>query len=316
MPSRLAPCSTKRTYRTFSARIIPNNAQRIFLLSPANIGGIRGSQLMSGLMQSDLAGRLRNEGAPLGEIFSFISRLYFRGKLAYSQKFAKVTDGLRPASVIMASAGLIPCETLVTLERLREICAGEVDITNERYRGPLDRDANALSVQVGTDCEIVLLGSIATPKYAQPLLGAFGERLLFPAEFVGRGDMSRVGLMLRCVSSGVELAYIPLAGATRHGARPPKLGRAPKKSVAEPPSRNPACARSSQGAAFCKSRSHREAEDDVAWRKLYLPSSFVFGHLGGSLYPAAAVPEISISLAHENQACRCVIGTDTPKAYE
>jgi hypothetical protein len=109
-----------------------------------------------------------------------------------------------------------------------------VDIDNKTYRGPLDRDANALCVQVGTDCEIVLLGSIATPKYVQPLLEVFGERLLFPAEFVGRGDMSRGGLMLRCVSSGVELAYIPLAGATRHGARPPKLGRAPKKSVAEP----------------------------------------------------------------------------------
>jgi hypothetical protein len=223
MPSKLAPCSTEHTYRPFSARIIPNNAQRIFLLSPANIGGIRGSQLMSGLMQSDLAGRLRNEGAPLGEIFSFISGLYFRGKLAYSQKFAKVTDGLRPAYVITASAGLIPCETLVTLERLREMCAGDVDIANQAYRGPLDRDANALSVQVSTDCEIVLLGSIATPKYAQPLLEVFGERLLFPAEFVGRGDMSRGGLMLRCVSSGVELAYIALAGATHHGAKPPKL---------------------------------------------------------------------------------------------
>ena len=230
MPSKLAPCSTERTYRQFSAQI-SNGAQRIFLLSPANIGGIRGSQLMSGLMRSDLAGRLRNEGAPLGEIFSFISGLYFRGKLAYSQKFAKLTDGLRPAYVITASAGLIPCEMLVTLDRLREICAGEVDITNQEYRGPLERDATALSDRAGTNCQIVLLGSIATPKYAQPLLEVFGERLLFPAEFVGRGDMSRGGLMLRCVSSGVELAYIPLAGATRHGVRPPKLVRLLKKAA-------------------------------------------------------------------------------------
>jgi len=102
-------------------------AERIFLLSPANIGGIRGSGLMSGLMQS-----LKNQGAPLGEVFSFISGLYFRGKLAYSQKFAKVTDGVRPVYVITASAGLIPYETQVTLERLREVCAGQVDITNEK----------------------------------------------------------------------------------------------------------------------------------------------------------------------------------------
>lgn len=174
-------------------------------------------------MESDLSGRLQNGGAPLGEIFSFISGLYFRGKLAYSQKFARITDGVPPVYVITASAGLIPCETLVTLQRLREICAGHVDIANHKYRDPLDRDANALCARVGRDCQIVLLGSIATPKYVQPLLEIFGERLLFPAEFVGRGDMSRGGLMLRCVSSGVELAYIPLAGATCHGARPPKL---------------------------------------------------------------------------------------------
>jgi hypothetical protein len=208
-----------------------SKAERLFLLSPANIAGIRGLRLMSGSTQSDLATRLQTKGAPLGEVFSFISGLYFRGKLAYSQKFAKVTDDVRPGYVITASAGLIPCERLVTLQQLDKLCAGEVDITNDKYRGPLDRDANELSDRVGTDCQIVLLGSIATPKYVQPLLNVFGERLLFPAEFVGRGDMSRGGLMLRCVSSGVELAYIRLAGASRHGAKPPKLAAPLKKAA-------------------------------------------------------------------------------------
>ena len=205
--------------------------ERIFVLSPANIGGIRGSLLMRGSLQSDLATRLKTKGAPLGEIFSFISGLYFRGKLAYSQKFAKVKDGVRPAYVITAAAGLISCETQLTLERLREICVGDVDITNDKYRRPLDRDANELGDRVGKDCQIILLGSIATPKYVQPLLKVFGQRLLFPAEFVGRGDMSRGGLMFRSVSSGVELAYIRLAGATRHGAKPPKLAAPLKKAA-------------------------------------------------------------------------------------
>jgi hypothetical protein len=49
------------------------------------------------------------------------------------------------------------------------------------------------------------------------------ERLLFPAEFVGRGDMSRGGLMLRCVDQRTELSYVPVQGAMRRGARPPKL---------------------------------------------------------------------------------------------
>jgi hypothetical protein len=71
----------------------------------------------------------------------------------------------------------------------------------------------------------VLLGSIASDKYVDLLLEVFGERLLFPAEFVGRGDMSRGGLMLRCATAGVEMSYLPVAGAKRHGPRPPRLPR-------------------------------------------------------------------------------------------
>ena len=59
-------------------------AQRIFLLSPANASGIRGNKLLSGRARFDLALRLRTMGAPLGEIFSFMSSLYFRGKLVYT----------------------------------------------------------------------------------------------------------------------------------------------------------------------------------------------------------------------------------------
>jgi hypothetical protein len=69
----------------------------------------------------------------------------------------------------------------------------------------------------------VLLGSVASDKYVDLLLDVFGPRLLFPATFVGRGDMSRGGLLLRCVDAGKELDYVPVAGAVRHGPRPPKL---------------------------------------------------------------------------------------------
>src|SRR5438094_6519987 len=100
---------------------------------------------MSDGMQSGMARRLRNQGVPLGEVLSFISGLYFRGKLAYAEKFAEVAGDVRAAYVITASAGLIPCE----LERLREISAGEVDRANEKDRGPLDRDSAPLSELVG-----------------------------------------------------------------------------------------------------------------------------------------------------------------------
>jgi len=54
----------------------------------------------------------------------------------------------------------------------------------------------------------VLLGSIATPKYLEPLNEVLGPRLHVPQEFIGRGDMSRGALMLRCAAEGHELTYI------------------------------------------------------------------------------------------------------------
>jgi hypothetical protein len=109
------------------------------------------------------------------------------------------------------------------LTDLLEITSGDIAAGEPAYRVPLERDARLLFDHMGTECEVVLLGSVATPKYVEPLLEIFGERLLFPQEFVGRGDMSRGGLMLRCARELRELTYVPVAGAVRHGTRPPKL---------------------------------------------------------------------------------------------
>jgi hypothetical protein len=205
------------------------SVRRIFLLSPANASGIRARMIASENARSDLAMRLRQEGASLGEVFSFISGLYFRGKLAYAQAFADSCRDTPGAYVITASAGLIPPETPITLERLREISAVAIDATETRYRAPLERDARAiLGAASESNWEVVLLGSIATPKYVEPLLEVFGERLVFPAEFVGRGDMSRGGLLLRKARAGEELKYVPVATAVRHGPRPPRLPKPTK----------------------------------------------------------------------------------------
>ena len=203
-------------------------SRRIFLLSPANMSGRRAQMAVSERAQFPLAVRLREMGAPLGEIFAFISGLYFRGKLAYARAFAETPAGMPGAFVITACGGLIPPETPVTASELRRICAADIDPSDLRYRGPLERDAHSLAEMVGGECEIVLLGSVATPKYVEPLLGIFGERLLFPAQFAGRGDMSRGGLMLRCARSGVELAYVPVATGDRHGPRPTRLPKLPR----------------------------------------------------------------------------------------
>ena len=200
----------------------------IFLLSPANSSGTRARQLVSPRAQFDLAQRLRLTGAPLGEIFSFISGLYFRGKLTYARKFAGPSPD--PAiRIITPAAGLLSPSTLVTLESLREITSGLVDPDLPAYREPLDRDARELQATLHPDAHVVLLGSIATTKYVGPLLQIFGERLVFPAEFVGRGDMSRGGLLLRASRSGTSLNYIPVLGAQRSGGRPPKLKKLKSK---------------------------------------------------------------------------------------
>ena len=205
-----------------------NRRRRIFLLSPANLSGIRAGYLLGENARSDLAFRLRHGGLPLGELFSFVSGLYFRGKLAYALAFAAPPSEVRGAFVITASLGLLVPETIVTLDLLQQMAGNSIDADDHRYRAPLDRDCQRLAERIGQASDVVLLGSIATQKYVVPLLQVFQERLLFPAEFVGRGDMSRGGLMLRSVASGQELEYMPVINAPRHGTKPPKLLPIPK----------------------------------------------------------------------------------------
>lgn len=187
--------------------------------------GLRARQVMDERRRFDLCRRLHDEGADLGELFSFISGLYFRGKLAYARAFGKAPRNLAGAYVITPCGGLITPDSHVSLQRLREISNGDIDHANPRYRDPLERDLLSLADTAGAEGQFVLLGSIATAKYVDPLLKILGDKLFFPEEFIGRGDMSRGGMMLRCVDEGSELTYIPAATAARHGSRPPKLAR-------------------------------------------------------------------------------------------
>lgn len=200
-----------------------DSVRRIFLLSPANVSGIRAQLILRQEATFPLALQLREGRLTLGEAFAFISGLYFRGKLTYSRAFAQPPPDTAGALVITACGGLLPPETRLTTDALCAISSAPVAVSESRYRVPLERDARQLAEQIGPICQVVLLGSVATPKYVEPLLKIFGERLLFPAEFAGRGDMSRGGLMLRCARSGVQLTYVPVATAQRHGVRPPKL---------------------------------------------------------------------------------------------
>lgn len=173
----------------------------------------------------ELAHHFQREGALLGELFAFASGLYFRGKLAYARRFGRPPRGGAGALVIVPGRGLMDAEQVITVADLQQIAQVPVDVRDARYREPLERDVRALAAKLGKRGEAVLLGSIATGKYADVLAQVLGERLLFPPSFVGRGDMSRGGLLLRCVRAEMELPYEPLQGAVRHGPRPPKLPR-------------------------------------------------------------------------------------------
>jgi hypothetical protein len=201
---------------------------RLFLLSPANCNGTRGRRAVSPEARFPVAAQLRApEGVPLGDLFSYISGLYFRGKLTYARRFAGSPDPGNPVigcgvHIITPNAGLRSPDTRVTVDAVRAFCTEDIDAGNAAYRLPLERSAAVLHAESG-GCEAVLLGSIASAKYVDVLVGIFGRRLLFPTDFVGRGDMSRGGLLLRRASEGAELPYEPVAGAVRHGTRPPRL---------------------------------------------------------------------------------------------
>jgi hypothetical protein len=194
---------------------------RIFLLSPADSSGKRARLLEDS--DIDLARRLRaRSGAPIGEVFSFVSSLYFRGKLTYASAFARPPGGAMGIHVITPGDGLRSPDSVVRLADLVRYAGVDVDPDEPAYREPFLRDLRALAPG-WAGCEVVLLGSIASGKYADLLTDVLGERIVFPAEFVGRGDMSRGGLLLRCAEEGRELAYVSIRGAARRGPRPARL---------------------------------------------------------------------------------------------
>jgi len=196
----------------------------VYLLSPARSDGARARMLLNPTATFDLALRLRStEGAPLGEIFSFLSGLYFRGKLEYA--FAH-TGGAQQHSrikIITSNRGLCSPIDAITHDDLKTFSTVDIAGGDSRYLAPLERDVDRLAQTLRDSTNVVLLGSIATGKYVDTLLEKFGERLLFPVEFVGRGDMSRGGLLLRAARTNTELDYVSVTGAALKGKRAKRI---------------------------------------------------------------------------------------------
>jgi hypothetical protein len=185
--------------------------EQVFLLSPANLKGARAQRLRGTESLSDLSMRLSAGDATIADLFCFASPLYFRGKLSYARAFGRPPLALEPCYVITSSRGLLSPDTRIDLAFLDELASGgAVDPDDDRYRIPLQRDALVLQAKLGDAAPVILLGSVATRKYTEPLLGVFGARLMFPSDFLGLGNMSRGSLLVRCVREGQELAYVPV----------------------------------------------------------------------------------------------------------
>lgn len=167
---------------------------------------------------------MRAGGVTLAEAFTFLSGLYFRGKTTYATEFGIAPRGLFPQYVITSSDGLLASDAVVDLQTLKRFSQVPIEPTESRYRQPLEESLHELKGKLDKACEVVLLGSIATEKYCEPLLHVFGSRVLFPRDFIGRGDMSRGGLLLRAARSKKELEYVSLQSVEkRTGKRASKL---------------------------------------------------------------------------------------------
>jgi hypothetical protein len=189
--------------------------RRIFLLSPASLTGIRAKQMTRKAAQFAVARLYRSDGGvEIADAFSFMSALYFRGKIAYAKRFAS-PEGI---FVIAPGYGLVGPEWKLDPERMKKMRRTAVDVKVSAYRRPLEAHARELASTMHPETLVVLLGSIATGKYIDILWPIFGDRLRFPASFAGIGDMSRGALMLRAAASGVELEYATL-DAPRHGTK-------------------------------------------------------------------------------------------------
>jgi hypothetical protein len=192
----------------------------IFLLSPAYCGGRRAGIALRPGSELPIARQLREGTLDLGSAFSFFSGLYFRGKLTYARRFDPAGESL----IITPTRGLMSPAERVTPGLIHEFAAVDVSADDPRYRAPLERDVTALVNRLRADTRVVLLGSVASGKYVDLLLPLLGDRLCYPTSFIGRGDMSRGGLLLRSAESGEELEYQPLTPGVRpRGPRPPKL---------------------------------------------------------------------------------------------
>ncbi|HVS65001.1 MAG TPA: hypothetical protein VMT85_16025 [Thermoanaerobaculia bacterium] len=198
-----------------TARAAPATATT-FLISPASLHGVRGRRLLAPGASGVWPRRLRG-GAPIGELFTAVSSLYFRGKLAYALRFG----GAGGTLVIAPGVGLVTPEWRLDREAALRMSEIRVRSSEDAYRRPLEQALRRLLDETGGD--FVFLGSLATDRYLAVLAPLLGSRLLTPAALYGMGNMRRGSVLLEAAESGEELEYVPCRPPqARRSKRPPE----------------------------------------------------------------------------------------------
>src|SRR5688500_3556149 len=153
IPDALPPGFARNS--SYGSGIAHGPLSTVFLLSPANLNGQRGRIVLNPKAEFPLARALRSpEGALLGELFSFVSGLYFRGKMTYAGVFGSASEA--SAFVISQGEGLRALSERVTVERLRRWGSTPIDADNPRFTEPLLEDAATLELVHDRETRFVL----------------------------------------------------------------------------------------------------------------------------------------------------------------
>lgn len=193
---------------------------RLFLLSPATAHGAKARVLLQDPPRTPAATWLRSsDGMPLAAVFTYLSGLYFTGKLAYARAFANISPPLEGVYVLTMSDGLLSPAAPVSADMLRRFAAAADGSADGRDR--LIQSARTIAAALGeAPCEVVFLGSVHSSKYTELLEPVFGDRLRFPRELVRRGQLERGAILLERATARRELDYITLDEVRAMLARP------------------------------------------------------------------------------------------------
>jgi hypothetical protein len=191
---------------------------KVFVISPATAHGPRALSLRRPDSHSTLARQLKEEGVPLGDVFTFLSGLYFRGKLEYARAFAHPPgDEGGGVYIITMTDGLVSPDARISVQDLERyaLCPEGTAAA----MSTLEATARAVLKHIGSEGDVILLGSVGTGKYTNLLAPIFGERLLFPRDVLHIGQLARGALFLNRARERRELEYIPVAEIIRAGRR-------------------------------------------------------------------------------------------------